>query len=100
MIHDNIFAMLLTHGHFERFTKKKIADATEVTEVLVALSAESREEVDQLVDAALANGATSYAEPADYGFMYQRSFADFDGHQWEVAWMDPNFIQPVESDNE
>lgn len=93
IIHDNIYAMLLTHEHFATFTKKKIADAHQVTEVLIALSAESREEVDRLVDQALALGATSYAEPADHGFMYQRSFADFDGHQWEVAWMDPAFVE-------
>lgn len=94
VIHDNIFAMLLTHEHFRMFTKKPIADATQVTEVLVALSAENREEVDRLVEAALANGATTYSEPADHGFMYQWAFADLDGHQWEVAWMDPAFVQP------
>lgn len=95
VISDHIFVMLLTHAHFQNFTKKPIADATHVTEVLIALSAPSREEVDALVDTALAHGATSYAEPMDHGFMYQRSFADVDGHQWEICWMDPTFIKPI-----
>ena len=88
IIYDNIFAMLLTHHHFSQFTKKEIADAHKVTEVLVAISAESREHVDSLVNTAVKNGATIYAEPLDHGFMYTRSFADLDGHQWEVAWID------------
>jgi predicted lactoylglutathione lyase len=89
----NLYAMLLTHEHFRQFTKKDIADATQVTEVLIALSAASRAEVDAVVDAALAAGATSYAEPVDYGFMYHRVFADLDGHQWEIVWMDPAHLQ-------
>jgi hypothetical protein len=93
---DHMFAMLLTHDHFRKFTCKAIADATQVTEVLIAISANSRDEVDRLCDLALSHGATSYADPADYGFMYQRSFADLDGHQWEVGWMDPAHVQPIE----
>ncbi len=85
---ENKFAMLLTHEHFSLFTNKSIADATQVTEVLVALGASSREEVDRVVEAALAAGGTSYSEPADHGFMYYRAFADLDGHQWEIAWME------------
>jgi predicted lactoylglutathione lyase len=89
VISDTIYAMLLTHQHFSQFTSKPIADATAVTEVLTALSAESREEVDALADRALASGGSSYSDPQDMGFMYQRAFADPDGHQWEVLWMDP-----------
>ncbi len=85
---ETMFAMLLTHEHFLQFTKKPIADATQVTEVLIALGAKSRDEVDQLVEAALAAGGTSYSEAADHGFMYLRTFADLDGHQWEIAWME------------
>jgi predicted lactoylglutathione lyase len=77
------WSSLLTHNHFRRFTKKEIADANQVTEVLIAISAESRNHVDFLVDTAM-----------DHGFMYQRSFADLDGHQWEVAWMDSSYIKP------
>jgi predicted lactoylglutathione lyase len=88
VVSDTIYVMLLTHGHFERFTKKPIADATATTEVLNALSFESRAEVDEIVDKALAAGASIYSDTNDHGFMYQRAFADLDGHQWEVFWMD------------
>jgi predicted lactoylglutathione lyase len=96
LIGENMYAMLLTEGHFSMFTKKPIADATTVTEAIVALSLDSRAEVDVLVDQALAAGATLYADPIDHGFMYTRSFADLDGHQWEFFWMDPSVVQPTE----
>lgn len=92
----NMYAMLLTHGHFAPFTKKPIADATKATEVLIAFSASSRAEVDEIVQKAVAAGGKLYAEPADHGFMYQHSFEDLDGHQWEIAWMDPSAIMPTE----
>ncbi|MFP1627244.1 VOC family protein [Streptomyces sp. 5K101] len=88
VISDTIFAMLLTKPRFKDFTKKEIADAAGSTEVILALSAESREKVDELVDAALAAGGSPANEPQDYGFMYGRSFQDPDHHMWEVAWMD------------
>ncbi len=87
VISDHIYAMLLTEEYFRTFTKKEIADATRTTEVLVALHAASRAEVDLLVDKAVAAGATIYAEPVDHGFMYVRTFADLDGHQWEIFHM-------------
>ena len=90
VISDNIFAMLLVESFFQTFTPKRIVDATSATEVIVALSVETREEVDALVKKALAAGATSYADPLDYGFMYQSSFQDLDGHLWEIIWMDPD----------
>ena len=80
--------MLLTEPFFETFTKKKIADAKASTEVLIALDANSREEVQQMVAKAKESGATIYAEPQDHGWMYQHSFADPDGHQWELIYMD------------
>lgn len=91
IISDTIFAMLLTEPKFKEFTKpgKEIADATRTTEVLLALSAESREKVDELADGALAAGGSPAKEPMDYGTMYGRSFTDPDGHHWEVMWMDP-----------
>lgn len=88
VISENIFAMLLIESRFSGFTKKQVADATKTTEVLIALDAESREEVDRIVDAAVVAGGTLYREPADHGWMYERSFADLDGHQWEFAYMD------------
>ncbi|MBC8045455.1 MAG: VOC family protein [Fimbriimonadaceae bacterium] len=88
IIADNIFVMLLTHAKFKEFTKKEIADATKTTEVIIALDAESKDAVNKMVNTATQAGGTAYAEPQDHGWMYQCSFADLDGHQWEVLYMD------------
>ncbi len=88
VISDNIFAMLLTKAYFQTFTKKAVSDATTATEVLIALDANSKEEVQQIVDRAKESGATIYNEPQDHGWMYMHSFADPDGHQWEFMYMD------------
>ena len=93
VITDDIYAMLLTHEKFSQFTKKQIADATKTTEVLNALSFESKEAVNEITEKALQAGATEAKEPFDYGFMYGRSFNDPDGHIWEVFWMDPAAVQ-------
>ncbi|MFF0554690.1 VOC family protein [Streptomyces sp. NPDC020472] len=95
VISDTIFAMLLEEPKFTSFMApgKEISDATKTTEVLVTLSAESREAVDRLADAALAAGGTPAKEPLEMDFMYGRSFADLDGHHWEVFWMDPAAVQ-------
>lgn len=85
---DSIHVMLLTHDKFRQFTRKRIADARETTEVLLALSADSREGVDEITDKALAVGAREAREREDYGWMYSRSFEDLDGHIWEPVWMD------------
>lgn len=90
---ENIFAMLLTEPFFKSFTRKEIADATKTTEVLIALDAESREAVDDMVRRAVDAGGSLYADPQDHGWMYQHSFADPDGHQWEVAYMDEAALQ-------
>lgn len=89
VISDHIHVMLLTHAKFRDFTPKAICDTRESVEVLNCLSCDSREEVDQLVRRAAAAGGSIYAEPKDYGFMYQHSFQDPDGHQWELVHMDP-----------
>ena len=86
---DTIFAMLLRNEFFTTFTGKQVADATKSTEVLLGLSADSREAVDSLVDKAVAAGARESRDAIDHGFMYQRSFEDPDGHDWEIIWMDP-----------
>lgn len=89
VISEDIYAMILREEFFKTFiSKKQIADATKSTEVLVALSAESKEKVNELADKALSAGASSLREPEDHGFMYSRSFQDPDGHIWEVFWMD------------
>ncbi len=86
---DTIHAMLLTHDKFRQFTPKAIADARTTSEVLICVSADSRDEVDGLVRKAIAAGGKGDPTPTqDYGFMYGRSFEDPDGHIWEVMWMD------------
>jgi predicted lactoylglutathione lyase len=92
VISDDIYAMLLTHAKFKEFTPKAICDATKSTEVLVSLSRESREQVNDLVGKAVAAGGTTYAESKDYGFMYQHGFQDLDGHIWEFIYLDPSAV--------
>ncbi|CAL9597832.1 hypothetical protein SUDANB176_05369 [Streptomyces sp. enrichment culture] len=93
VISDTIVAMLLTRQKYAEFTKKEIVDATKSSEVLLALSAESREKVDELVEKAVAAGGSVTGETQDHGFMYGRAFDDLDGHTWEVIWMDPAAVQ-------
>lgn len=90
IVSDEIFVMLLTEKKFKAFTPKEICDATKSTEVLLALSVDNREQVDELVRQAVAAGGTTYSDPNDHGFMYQHGFQDLDGHIWEVFYMDPD----------
>lgn len=86
---ETICVMLLTHERFRGFTPRKIPDAHETAQVLLALSEESRAAVDATVARAAAAGGTADPNPAqDHGFMYGRSYADPDGHIWETVWMD------------
>lgn len=88
-ISDTICVMLLTHEKYSGFTARKIPNAHETAQVLLALSEESREAVDATTEKAGASGGTADPNPKqDHGFMYGRSFADPDGHIWELAWMD------------
>jgi len=93
IVGEDIFVMLLTHDKFKIFTPKQICDATQSTEVLVALSTESREKVDELVRKAVAAGGTTYNQAKDYGFMYGHGFQDLDGHIWETFYMNPKAIK-------
>ncbi|MEV0415408.1 VOC family protein [Streptomyces sp. NPDC050448] len=93
VISDTIFAMLMTEDRFKDFATKEVADATKSTEVMLALSAESREKVDEVVGAALAAGGTEPRPAQDLGFMYGRAFEDLEGHVWEYVWMDPAAVQ-------
>ncbi len=97
VISENIYAMLLTHAKFSEFTPKQIADATQTTEVLTALSMDSRESVNDICGKAIAAGGSEAKSAYDYGFMYGRSINDPDGHIWEYFWMDPNYEQPSSS---
>ncbi|MDO9435007.1 VOC family protein [Hydrogenophaga sp.] len=91
---ENFFAMLLVEPFFQGFTKLPISDAKKATEVLIALSVDSRAEAEEVVAKAVAAGATTPNAPQDHGFMFQHGFADLDGHQWEVFWMDMNAAPP------
>jgi len=91
IIGESNFAMLLREEFFKTFTPKPIADATQVSEVLIAMDCESREQVDEMVGKAVAAGGSTYNAPKDHGFMYQHGFQDLDGHIWEVFSMDANF---------
>ncbi len=92
IIGENIFAMLVTEQRFKDFTKKEICNANKNTEVLLAMDAESKEKVDEMVKNAVYAGGTIYMEPQDHGWMYGHSFADLDGHQWEIFYMDESAI--------
>jgi predicted lactoylglutathione lyase len=90
IVADNIFVMLLVEKFFRSFTTKEVADARHTTEVLVCLSADSREAIDALVAKALAAGGSTPMPAKDYGFMYQHGFEDPDGHLWELVYMNPD----------
>jgi uncharacterized protein len=86
---DAIHVMILTHDKFSQFTPRPITDAKSGSEVLLALSADSRESVDSTVERAVTAGGTADPAPKqDYGVMYGRSVADPDGHIWEIMWME------------
>ena len=94
VISENIYAMLITEPFFKTFIpNKEIADTSKAKEVLVALSVDSKQQVDELADKAIAAGGKKFRDPEDHGFMYTRSFEDLDGHVWEVFWMDQGHIQ-------
>lgn len=89
IVDDNIFVMMLDESYFRTFTKKELCDATRSTEVLIALSCDSRQQVDDTVAKAVAAGGSMAREPQDHGFMYVHAFEDPDGHIWELAYMEP-----------
>lgn len=93
VISDDIYAMLLVRPFFQTFTDKPVADPAQGTAAILALAVDSRDQVDELVDAALANGGAPVKEPMEHGPMYSRSFTDPDGHHWEYLWMDPAALQ-------
>lgn len=95
IVSDDIFVMLLTEAKFKEFTPKPICDASKSTEVLVCLSCDSRERVDEMVRKAVAAGGSTYNKPQDHGFMYAHGYQDLDGHIWEVMWMDPSAVAPA-----
>ncbi|HVE70835.1 MAG TPA: VOC family protein [Thermoanaerobaculia bacterium] len=93
ILSDKAFVMLLSEPFFQGFTKNAICDTSKYSEALLALSCQSRAEVEQLVRKAIDAGGRHAMDPMDHGFMYAWSFYDLDGHHWEVLWMDPSAVQ-------
>ena len=93
MISDTISVMFTTHEKFQEISPKPISDATKFCQVLLSLTCESREALDEIVSKAVAAGGTKAHDPEDYGFMYQCGFYDLDGHGWGLTWMNPNKAQ-------
>ncbi|HLE98457.1 MAG TPA: VOC family protein [Gaiellaceae bacterium] len=89
VVNEQAVVMLLTESFFKTFTTKELVDPAKQVETIIALSAESREDVDAFADKALEAGGSPAREPMELGFMYGRSFNDPDGHLWEIFWMDP-----------
>ncbi len=92
LVGEDAYFMLLTTEKFKEFSKRPVGDPQKETNALFAISVNSRDEVDALVEKALAAGGARAADPQDHGFMYAWSFYDLDGHHWEVFWMDPKAV--------
>jgi len=93
IVSDDIFVMLLTEAKFQSFSPKPICDARHSTEVLIALTCDSREQVHEMVRTAVAAGGSTYNEAQDHGFMLQHGYQDPDGHIWELVYMEPSALQ-------
>jgi uncharacterized protein len=90
MFSDAIGVMLLTHEHYRQFTQRPIGDARRESQALLALSADSRDAVNETLARASAAGGLADPNPSqDHGFMFGRSVEDPDGNVWEIMWMDP-----------
>lgn len=85
---ENIYAMLLVDNFFNSFTKKKIGDSSNSTEAIFALSTDSKEKVEEMLNNVISAGGIEPTEPQDHGWMYGRSFQDIDGHLWEIFYAD------------
>jgi uncharacterized protein len=85
---ENIYVMLLTYNKFASFATKPLADTKSALAGLFSLSVDSVEDVNRIVTNGLKAGGTEPHEMRDYGFMQQRTIEDFDGHSWEIFYMD------------
>ena len=92
IVDENIFFMLLVEKFFNNFTDKKICDTSTSAEAIFSISRETREQVIEIVNKAVAAGGSRNRKPEDHGWMYQESFMDIDGHLWEVVYLDPKGI--------
>lgn len=89
IVEDTIQAMLTTESFFQSLIEKPLADAKHANEVVICLSCESREEVDDVIAKAVAAGGRTPHPPEDHGFMYDQGFEDIDGHLWNLVWTAP-----------
>ena len=96
IVGEDIFVMLLVEKFFMTFTKKEISDTSKNTEMIVALSMESKEKVDQMINKVVEAGGKESREAQDHGWMYGRSFEDINGHLWEVFYMDESALKNEE----
>ena len=93
VISEEIYAMLLVENFFKSFIPgKEICDSKTSSEALIALSVDSREEVDSMIKKVVAAGGSEYRQAQDYGWMYGRAFQDLDGHIWEIFYADLNLM--------
>jgi uncharacterized protein len=92
IVSEDIYVMLLTEPKFKTFIPHGISDARKATEVLVCLTADSRQAVDEIIAKAVAGGGTTFSKPQDYGFMYGHSYQDLDGHIWEFVYLEPGAV--------
>jgi len=88
VVGENIYVMLLQEEYLKTFTKREVVDTDKYAQLTIAIAAESREQVDEIVHKAVSLGGKRYNDPQDHGFMYQWGFQDPDGHIWEIAYMD------------
>lgn len=93
IVGEDIFVMLLVEKFFKGFTKKEICDTSTSTEAILALSVESREQVDQMMNKVIDSGGSEHREKQDHGWMYARSFEDVDEHLWEIFFIDESAMK-------
>lgn len=96
---ENIFVMILTHEKFKNFATKPIADTKTNLAGLFSLSMDNLEAVNKMMTDGLNAGGTEPSEMKDYGFMQQRTIEDFDGHTWEIFYMDISKFPQEQSKN-
>ena len=93
IISEDIFVMLLVEEFFKTFTKKEICNTSKNIEAIIALSADSRENVDEMINKAIEAGGIEPRKPQDHGWMYDRAFEDIDGHLWEITYMNKSSLK-------
>ncbi|TVP39186.1 VOC family protein [Candidatus Nitrosocosmicus arcticus] len=99
IISEDIFVMLLVEEFFKTFTKKEICNTSKNIEAIIALSAESKEKVDEMINKAIEAGGAEPRKPQDHGWMYDRAFEDIDGHLWEIIYMNESELKQNEKNN-